>query len=153
MAYDDVVAESSDPLVRTFRDFWMSKRSGGALQSRADFDVMEFRPWFGHVILMDVIEGGKDFRYRLIGTHITEFLRRDLTGRLVSNCSFDRGLDNVLDSFRRPLITGGPVMRSGKVVWSVDQSWHYYHSVHCPLASDGVTPDMTVGVVVFGQAG
>lgn len=153
MVHDDVVTESPEPKIRTFRDFWMSKRSATALPSRADFDVMEFRPWFGHVILMDVIDGGEDFRYRLIGTHITEFLRRDLTGRLVSNCSFDRGLDNVLDSFRRPLITGGPVMRSGKVVWSVDQSWHYYNSVHCPLASDGVTPDMTVGVVVFGQAG
>jgi hypothetical protein len=105
------------------------------------------------MILMDVIEGGKDFRYRLIGTHITEFLRRDLTGRLVTECAFDRGQDNVLASFRMPLKTRAPVFRSGRVVWSVDQSWHVYSSVHCPLAADGETPDMTIGVVVFGQAG
>ncbi len=99
--------------------------------------------------MMDVIDGGKDFRYRLVGTSLVEVLRRDLSGRLVSECDYGEHRANVLDTFRRPLETRGPVFRRGKVVWKSDQQWRGYESVHCPLATDGRSIDMTIGVQAY----
>ncbi len=46
---------------------WDSKRRGRLLPARSDFDHAELAPWFGNLILLDVLEGGKDFHYRLFG--------------------------------------------------------------------------------------
>jgi hypothetical protein len=38
--------------------------------------------WF--VLLVDVVEGGDDFRYRLVGTQLTPFFKMNATARLMS---------------------------------------------------------------------
>ncbi len=148
-AGSDVVDHVDHPMVQGFADLWNSKRTGGGLPQRADFTTEDFLPWFGHVLMLDVVEGGADFRYRLIGTHITNFMNRDLSTRLVSQCDYAGARDNGLDSLRRPLVYGRPVFRSGRVVWSVDQSERSYTSVHCPLSNSCGAPEMTIGVVYF----
>lgn len=100
---------------------------------------------------MDVIDGGRDFRYRLVGTIMVEAVGRDLTGRLVSECDYSGNEDNVWASFRRPVESRGPVFRRGRMIWRRDRSWRTYESVHCPLASDGVAIDMTIGTQVYGE--
>lgn len=120
---------------------------------RDDFPFEELAPWFGHVLIMEVIDGGQDFRYRMIGTAITEFLDRDYSGRLVSDCDYgssDDGRSKVVDTFRRPVLEGRPVFRSGHVIWATDKTWRAYDSVHCPLSRDGTGIDLTIGVLYFG---
>lgn len=148
----DIVQQSSHPLVRQFSGMWNAKRRSGGLPSRSDFEIDELMPWFGHVIIMDVIDGGRDFRYRMIGTRITEFLDRDYTGKCVSECEYGEGRAKVVDTFRRPIIVQGPVHRSGQVIWAADKTWRRYDSVHCPLARDADTPEFTIGVLYFGAA-
>lgn len=146
----DVVPETRHPLVRGFRDLWDGKLAGRRIPGRVDFPIEDLEPWFGHVIIMDVIDGGRDFRYRMIGTGITRFLNRDYSGRFVSECDYGGGRDKVIDTFRRPVVDGTPIFRSGHVIWAGDKTWRTYDSVHCPLASDGETTDMTIGVLYFG---
>jgi len=152
-ARDDIVDVSPHGKVRAFAEYWQQKRGDQRFPARVEFDFPDLKPWLGHLILMDVIEAGADFRYRLIGTHITSFLNRDLTGKLVSQSDYSGARDTVMDSFRAPVRRQGPVFRSGRVVWSGDQSWHSYDSVHAPLSEDGETIDMTIGVIFFGQDG
>lgn len=120
---------------------------------RDDFELEELAPWFGHVLIMEVIGGGRDFRYRMIGTAITEFLDRDYSGRLVSECDYGGGdgREKVEDTFRRPVIDGRPVFRSGHVIWATDKTWRSYDSVHCPLSRDGDGAELTIGVLYFGS--
>ena len=82
----------SEPISSTVRltpfefvALWRSWRTDGLLPGRNDFDVFEVRPWIGRILMMDVIDGGQDFQYRLVGTELVE-VRRDLSGRLVSEC-------------------------------------------------------------------
>ena len=147
----DIVQQSSHPMVRRFSDMWGTKRRDGRLPSRSDFAVEELLPWFGHVIIMDVIDGAADFRYRMIGTEITRFLNRDYTGQWVSQCRYGEGRDKVVDTFRRPVLARAPVFRSGRVIWGADKTWRSYDSVHCPLARDSDRPEFTIGVLYFGS--
>lgn len=150
----DIVPTSGHPRVRGFHALWEAKRAGRPLPRRSDFQIEELSPWFGHVIVMDVIDGGEDFRYRLIGTAITEFLDRDYSGKLVSECDYgrgDRGRSKVIDTFRRPIVDGAPVFRAGHVIWATDKTWRTYDSVHCPLTRDTGEPELTIGVLYFGS--
>ena len=38
------------------------------------------RRWLGNVLLVDVIEGGAEFVYRLYGSNVAERFGRDMTG-------------------------------------------------------------------------
>ena len=149
----DIVPHSRHPMVSGFGELWEAKRNSRSLPMREDLAFEELAPWFGHVLIMDVIDGGRDFRYRMIGTAITGFLERDYSGRLVSECDYGKGdgRDKVEDTFRRPLMVGRPVFRSGHVIWATDRTWRTYDSVHCPLTRDSGETDMTIGVLYFGS--
>ncbi|MEQ8585465.1 MAG: PAS domain-containing protein [Thalassobaculaceae bacterium] len=135
--------------VADFSILWDSKRQGACLPAREDFPIEDLKPWFGHVLIMDVRAGGGDFRYRMIGTQITAFRDRDYTGKWISECDFGESRESMIATFRNPILQRRPVFRSGWVQWPVDGSWRSFDSVHCPLATDGRTPDMTIGVLYF----
>lgn len=146
----DVVERCDHPMVEAFADHWCDRCGGSSIPDRADLQIEGLAPWFGHVIIMDVVDGGADFRYRLIGTRITEFLGRDYTGHTVTESNYSGAQEKVLDTFRRPVTEGGPVFRQGCVAWSRDRSWRTYASVHCPLTAGGSEIAMTIGVLYFG---
>jgi hypothetical protein len=135
--------------VAAFAALWEARRQGACLPARDDFPIEDLKPWFGHVLIMDVGAGGEDFRYRLIGTQITAFRDRDYTGKWISECSFGESRESMIATFRNPVVQRRPVFRSGWVQWPVDGSWRSFDSVHCPLATDGRTADMTIGVLYF----
>lgn len=145
----DVVDGPEHGAVRAFAELWASRRRDGRLPSRADLPVEDLAPWFGRIVIMDAVDGGADFVYRLVGSGIARILGRDMTGRRVSEGDYQGRRDHVLRSFRLPLERRAPVFRRGRVEWKADTSWLSYESVHCPLASDGETPDMTIGVQVY----
>ncbi len=148
----DVVARSNHPDVCAFADLWQARRQGRSIPDRAEFGIEDLVPWFGHVIIMDVIDGGTDFRYRMIGTQITRFLNRDYTGGTVLESNYGGARDKVIDTFRRPIVKSGPVFRHGYVAWAVDKTWRTYQSVHCPVTAFGSAgAAMTIGVLYFGE--
>lgn len=147
----DVVDGSDDPMVAGFADLWHDKRGSAAVPDRADFAIEDLAPWFGHVIIMDMLGDGADFRYRMVGTAITGFLDRDYTGRTVMESNYSGARAKVLDTFHRPVGEGRPVFRRGHVLWAVDKSWRAYESVHCPITSGDADVAMTIGVLYFGQ--
>lgn len=71
------------PLV-ALHALWNERRGTRLAPARADFDIFDLRPWLGYLVLIDVVDGGRDFHYRVYGTAITSFYGNDLTGRLLS---------------------------------------------------------------------
>lgn len=57
--------------------------AGGPLPSRADIDPVGLRFAMGCMILINVLREPLRFRYRLTGTLLARFLKRDLTGKLL----------------------------------------------------------------------
>ncbi len=95
--YDiDVKGLGHDERLRTLYLLWDGKRRGRTLPARSDFDHAELAPWFGNLILLDVLEGGKDFHYRLFGVTLAEEAGFDMTGRKLS----DYPITSLLPHFR-----------------------------------------------------
>jgi len=51
----------------------------------SELDPIELRRWLGDLNLLQVIDGGRDFRYRVHGTNISGLHGIEMTGKLVSD--------------------------------------------------------------------
>jgi hypothetical protein len=70
--------------LRVLQDYWSDLAAGRAMPLASEIDPLDMREALGHVALLDVIEDGRDFRYRVFGTAIAAVSEFDLTGRNVS---------------------------------------------------------------------
>lgn len=145
----DIVDAASHQKIKDFVEFWWSKHTPDRLPTRSDFDFYEITEWVSHVIIMDVLSNGSDFRYRLIGTRIVEAVGRDLTGKNVSNSSYTGNKDNVFQTFSMPVTEKRPIIRRGKMIWLHEKKWKNYESVHCPLFDKNRSVNMTIGVQYY----
>jgi hypothetical protein len=73
------------PQLRFLRDHWSRLADGGAPPHYRQIDPLAMRPALGYVMLLDAVEGGRDFRYRLYGSLIARVSNLDMTGRLLSD--------------------------------------------------------------------
>lgn len=64
---------------------WQGLVSGKALPLASELDPIDLKPALGNIILVDVVDGGRDFRYRLYGTKISLVSSGDKTGRYVTD--------------------------------------------------------------------
>jgi len=63
---------------------WSKLAAGSRLPGYQQVDPADLRPALGYVMLLDVVEGGQDFRYRLFGSMIGRVSGFDMTGKLLS---------------------------------------------------------------------
>jgi len=70
--------------LRFLAQFWSALTRDGELPHHDKIDPLALQPALGYLMLLDVIEGGMDFRYRLYGSTIANISGFDLTGRLMS---------------------------------------------------------------------
>lgn len=95
-----VDAPDRDPLrhpkLRRLFDLWDRKRGGRAMPARQDIDTVELREWLGNLVLVEVVDAGASYRYRVYGTKLADLFGHELTGRVVSHFA----------SAHQPLIVG-----------------------------------------------
>lgn len=72
-------------LCSSFCTHCLRVKNRGALADRASFDMFDLRPWFGNIMILDPVDGGADFRYRMYGSDIAAFSGFDMTGKRVSD--------------------------------------------------------------------
>src|SRR5258707_4581777 len=71
------------PTCGFLRAYWEQKRGDRAMPSRADISPVQLKDHLGWVMMLDVLPGARDFRFRLIGTLVTQYFFVDNTGRTV----------------------------------------------------------------------
>ncbi|WP_119420640.1 PAS domain-containing protein [Desertibaculum subflavum] len=74
------------PKLRDLWRFWNMLRGERTTPRCDEVHAAILKPWLGNVLLLDVVDGGRDFRYRVYGTVVAAHFGFDLTGRLVSQC-------------------------------------------------------------------
>lgn len=62
-------------------EYWKSKRRGRRMPSRADIVPAELTLHLPQILLADVLDEGKEFRYRLLGTRLTPYFPERATGK------------------------------------------------------------------------
>lgn len=71
-------------VLRSLYRYWQALRVDGACPAASAIDPLAMRFALGHVVLLDSLDGGADFRVRLYGTMIADRLGHDLTGQRLS---------------------------------------------------------------------
>jgi len=143
LAIFDVAEEHlavDERLLRLFR-LWQSKRRGRRLPARGDLRPEELKPWFGNLIVLDVIDAGRDFRYRLFGTNIVRQAGFDMTGKLLSEYPIKDALPHFFATHREVVRRATPAFGE-----------HNPRVVHVrrrrrlilPFGEDGKTVDRTL---------
>jgi hypothetical protein len=74
----------ADARLRSLFELWDERRDGMPMPNRASIDVLELKAWLGNLLLIDVVEGGRDFRYRVYGSTLAQYYGRDLTGKTLA---------------------------------------------------------------------
>jgi len=119
--------------------FWSSLAEGDRLPRRADLDPVALARWLGNLIMVQVVDGGADFRFRLYGTKVAESNQRDLTGQSVSALPAS-DVAIVAGGYREALARRAPVYRGHTII--ADGQYFTWERVILPLAADGHAIDM-----------
>ena len=78
-AFDQLPLEG----LRFLLKYWEGARGKTAIPPVSAIDPLALKPVLGNIIILDVLEDGRDFRFRLFGTEVVAAARYDWTGSTV----------------------------------------------------------------------
>jgi hypothetical protein len=132
--------------LRRLHQYWASKLQGRAMPRRSDIEPTEIPSLLPHIALVGVESEPLRLFFRLIGTHITESLGRDNTGKYFDETFQDQMLEDVMQVYGMVLQARKPIRHFGRAQYSA-KDFRDYESVHLPLSEDG----WTVTMILVGQ--
>lgn len=139
------------PALRAVRDYWELKRGTRAMPKRGDIDPIELRPHLPCLSLIEVVEGGKDYHFRLLGTEFARLFGRESTGRTLHEVYGDGDpeiLRWMVESYDSVVRLRRPVFKRG-AMRAVKKDFMSFESLHMPLSEDGATVTMLLGRTRF----
>src|SRR5436190_2826857 len=77
------VTAAVDHRLHQVHAYWQSRRAGRQMPSRSDIDPTDIPGLLPFVFLVEVLNEPRDFRFRLAGTHFSEFAGMEVTGRTI----------------------------------------------------------------------
>jgi hypothetical protein len=141
----------AQPTLAFLRDYWAGKRRGERLPGREDIDPLEMKDHLGWIVLADVLPGMADFRYRLIGTRISQYFLQDCTGKTLTETFSPLGpvaVKAILACYRKVARDRVPLRLFGSAGW-LGKDFLDFDNILLPLARDGVNVDMILGAFTY----
>jgi len=141
------------PPLQFLLSYWTGLRKDDGLPRAGDIDPLNMRPALGYVLLLDIVEGGLDFRYRLFGTILAAVSGFEMTGKLMSEhptspyiLDFYRATYRAALQRREPLATvHSPPVAVSTTIW---------HRLILPFADrDGAVVRLMGGTVPVSRNG
>jgi len=138
------------PSLRAFFEHWRSLDSAGGIPPREAFDVIDVPPWIlPHLILLDVLDGGRHFRYRVVGTGVVARIGRDFTGETVMTYSACHEDAQVQDGYTAVVETGQPHLYTA-TLRDVGRDHVTYHRLALPLLGHNGKVGFILACFAFG---
>lgn len=121
------------------------------MPARGDLSPVQFRSQLSNVMLVDVVDGGTAFRYRLVGTGLTPFFPNDPSGKMMNHALAPFGPDTVvrtIETYRAVAERRAPlrITGSGSIY---GQTPKMFDAWLAPLSDDGETVNIIIGTFVF----
>ncbi len=135
-------------------DWWRKRRAAlGHLPGRQHFDPVSIKPLLPWIFMVDV-EGAGDpagrlrFRWRLLGSELTAMAGRNATGRWFDELYPEPVYGDFVRSYVDTVSQCRAVRSVGTMaIASAARDFLPYESVKTPLATDGRTVDLILGLV------
>jgi hypothetical protein len=141
----------AEPL-RFLLAFWRELARDGVPHLR-HVDPLRLRPALGHIMLLDAVDGGRDFHVRLYGSTIARISKLDMTGKLLSaHPASAYTTEFAIAASRATLRRGEPLYTSRKPVAAEFTS--QWPRLALPFVDDsGTAQRLLVGTVALGRNG
>jgi hypothetical protein len=154
MADDEVEFDpdrEEPPLLTFVRDYWHKQRGAAAMPQRKDIAPSHMKTHLRHILLVDVVERGEDFRYRLVGSELQRYFHGDPSGKLMSEALALFGPETVrrtLATYRAVIERRAPLrIRGAGSLYA--QEAKLFDALLAPLSDDIGTPIMILGTFTF----
>ncbi len=141
----DVLARVRSPRIAQVLGHWNSLRQDTRLPRQADVDPAAIKKALPHVMVTGISYQPFRVRYRLVGTEIVHWARRDFTHRYADELIFDSEGRDWTDYYRIVVDTRKPAY--GLTFWvEDDRAPMWAEWIICPLSSDGEIIDRCLAV-------
>jgi hypothetical protein len=143
-----------NPVLSFLKSYWDSKRGGRPMPTRADIKPADMKEHLGWIILLDALPDFSDFRYRTIGTRVTQYFLADSTGKTLSEAFGMYGeaaVNGVTATHRKAARDQVAVRCYGGAGW-IGRSFMDFDALFLPLSDDGVTANMILSAFTFDLA-
>jgi hypothetical protein len=107
----DVAPPTTPAALTKLLALWRSLAAAGEIPHREQLDTFTLRPWLGHVMIYEAIDGGRDFRNRLEGSEVVMLTGQDWTGRCASEVDAEFG-SRMLASMQEAVRAGEPCIHT-----------------------------------------
>lgn len=143
-----------NPTLAFLRSYWDSKCAGRRMPARGDIRPSEMKEYLGWVLLVDVLDSGEDFRFRTVGTRVTEYFLMDSTGKTVSEAFIPFGEDAVeaVLATHRKVSREAIALRTYGSAAVFDRAFLDFDAIFLPLSEDGRDVNMILSAFTFDQA-
>jgi len=124
--------------------YWEGKRRGRSMPSRDDIDPTELIKFLPYISIVDVVEDGRRFIYRLVGTMEVEVRGYDPTGKSVGDGYFASSADAAMANYQKVCDSRAPFYEQD--AFQVVDRWINEANLFMPLSDDG---DAVNKIMVF----
>lgn len=134
------VARAKPGVIDQALEYWNRLRAGRPMPTRADLSPGDIPKLLPYVILMEVLHGPLDFRYRLIGTEIDRVCRRNYKGAKMSELPDKKSPNPIWLHHQEAVEARAPVRRELSYVGPDGDVKRVEHCL-LPFSGDGKTVD------------
>ena len=145
--------ELAHPTLAFLRRYWDEKRGARLMPSRSDIRPADLKEHLGWVLMIEVLPDLSDFRYRLMGTLVTQYFLTDATGKTVSEAFAERGptaIRAVQALLRKTAREKTPMRSYGDAGW-IAPGYEQFDAIYLPLSDDGEHVNMILHGFVFDK--
>ncbi len=142
------IAEDCHPKVRSLAEYWLSIHPAKRLPGRQHLDPCDIPGLLANVFLMDVDAAALRFTWRLVGTALVKIFGCDHTGRPMEGAYRDGKRAHAYRAMCDIVATKQPRWRRAPASFATDREYLTMERVVFPLARDGETVDMAIGMIL-----
>ncbi len=140
------------PEIREIVDHWYAIRPEGGLPGRQHFDPVDVPHLLPSIRILEVDGDPPRFKARLMGTKMRDSVGYEQTGKWLDEVYPDFEMSSAFLGLNAVVETGALNWRRGHPVLFYDKEFMTIERVYLPLARDGVTVDMILTYLLFGDS-
>ena len=139
--------------LKDMQDAWTRVAAGRIGPRREEITPALLRGALPWVWFVDVIDGGADFRFRLAGERVIEFMGRRYAGELLSDHQDDPFFRGMHAMFVACVRNRGPITAGPQRTLKKDRTYLEMEVLALPLSEDGETVTGLCGAIALRPLG
>ena len=123
----------------------MRAARGGRIPHRDAFRPTELVPFLPSLVVVEVLQDGTAFRYRLVGSRIVQIAGRNATGLMLDDDLYGAELSRMISPYRSVVRARAPVQTRSPVLFA--DTWRASDNLFVPFTTSGDAVDQIIASV------